>query len=84
MDVVVLSGDSDNAIAQKIALQLQVKLVIFHVRRFADGELHVSLSDPSYFIDKIIFLVQSTSMPVNENLLRVLRLADLPLASRLF
>ena len=75
MDLVVLAGDRDNAIAQKIALQLQVKLVVPHVRYFTDGELHVSLSDPSYFIDKIVFLVQSTSIPVNENLLRVLFLA---------
>jgi len=72
MDVVVLAGDRDNAIAQKVALQLQAKLVVPHVRRFADGELHVSLPYPSSFIDKIVLLVQSTSMPVNENLLRIL------------
>jgi len=72
MNAVVLAGDKDNTIAQKIARQLQVKLIVPHVCYFADGELHVSLSNPSSFIDKIVFLVQSTSMPVNENLLQVL------------
>ena len=72
MNVVVLAGNEDNRIAQKIARQLQVKLIVPQIDYFADGELHVSFAYPSYFVDKVVLLVQSTSRPVNEHLLQIL------------
>ncbi len=72
MNVVVLAGNEGNRIAEEIARQLQIKLIVPQVDHFADGELHVSLAYPSYFVDRVVLLVQSTSMPVNEHLLQIL------------
>ncbi len=72
MSVVVVSGSQNNQIAQKIARQLQVKLVVPEIVSFADGELHVSFEYPAYLTNKIVLLVQSTGIPVNEHLLQIL------------
>jgi ribose-phosphate pyrophosphokinase len=74
MSFVLLSGSSNQALADAIAGELGVRLGRRELERFPDGELHVQLQESVRGQD--VYLIQSTCPPVAEHLVELLLLAD--------
>lgn len=70
----VFAGNSNKPLAEKIARYLNLQLGDCEVGRFADGEINVRINETVRGHD--IFLIQSTSPPVNENLMELLIMID--------
>ncbi len=66
----VFSGNSNVTLAQEMAVFLQTKLGKAHIGRFADGEVNCTVRENVR--GKDVYIVQSTCMPVNENLMELL------------
>ena len=62
--------NSNKPLAEKIAKRMGLKLSTSSVVRFSDGEIQVNIDDSVR--GKDVFLIQSTSAPVNDNLLELL------------
>ncbi|KRK22872.1 ribose-phosphate pyrophosphokinase [Lactobacillus delbrueckii subsp. delbrueckii DSM 20074 = JCM 1012] len=60
--------------AEKIAKRMGLKLSTSSVVRFSDGEIQVDIDDSVR--GKDVFLIQSTSAPVNDNLMELLIMID--------
>jgi len=67
---VVMLGSSNEELGLAILQQLNIQTNILKVRRFADGEVFVKIQET--IRGKDVFLVQSSSPPVNENLMELL------------
>lgn len=65
---------SNEPLASKIAEHLGMKLGEVNVERFSDGEIHISVEE-SIRGDEI-FIIQSTSDPVNDHLMELLIMVD--------
>jgi len=74
MTLTVLSGSSNRPLAAQIAQILGVTPCPRTLHRFPDGELHVELEDSVRGQD--VYVVQSTSRPVDEHLMELCFLAD--------
>lgn len=70
----VFCGNSNRDLAQKIALYLSIPLGQATIKRFADGEVHVSIAESVRGFHT--FIVQSISPPANENLMELLVMID--------
>ncbi|MCD6552021.1 ribose-phosphate pyrophosphokinase [Thermotoga sp.] len=70
----IFAGNSNKPLAEKIAKYLNLQLGDCEVGRFADGEINVRINETVRGHD--IFLIQSTSPPVNENLMELLIMID--------
>ena len=70
----LISGTSNQALAERISREVGIPLTDPRVRRFADGEIAVKIEDSMRGHD--VFLVQSTCPPVNENLIELFILLD--------
>jgi len=70
----IISGNSNKPLAEAIAKHLNVELTSVEVGHFSDGETSVHLNESVR--GKDIFIIQSTSTPVNENLMELLVLID--------
>lgn len=70
----LFSLSSNNELADKISKELNVELSECNVRTFADGEIQVDISQS--IRNDIVFVVQSTSNPVNNNLMELLIFID--------
>jgi ribose-phosphate pyrophosphokinase len=68
--LMVFAGRSSKALGEKIADRLGIELGAVDLKTFANGELYVRFGESVRGAD--IFLVQSTSMPVNDNLFELL------------
>ncbi|MCX6798928.1 MAG: ribose-phosphate pyrophosphokinase [Candidatus Diapherotrites archaeon] len=70
----IFSGSSNASLAKEIAAYLNTTLGAIEIKRFSDGEQYVR------FLENIrgrdVFLVQSTSNPVSENLMELLIMID--------
>ncbi|MGM9905983.1 ribose-phosphate diphosphokinase [Lactobacillus sp.] len=66
--------NSNKPLAEKIAKRMGVKLSTSSVVRFSDGEIQVNIDDSVR--GKDVFLIQSTSAPVNDNLMELLIMID--------
>ncbi len=66
----IFSGNSNVTLSQEIAVFLQTKLGKAHIGRFADGEVNCTVRENVR--GKDVYIVQSTCMPVNENLMELL------------
>ncbi|MFM8827833.1 MAG: ribose-phosphate diphosphokinase [Actinomycetota bacterium] len=66
----VFAGTSSKQLGQKIADRLGIELGDVRIERFKDGEVYVRFDESIRGAD--IFLVQSTSTPVNESLMELL------------
>lgn len=64
--MVIFSGNSNKELSQQIADILQIDLGNIKVGRFNDGECSIEVIDNVR--SKNVFIIQSTSPPVNENL----------------
>ncbi len=73
-DLRIFSGNSNLALAQKIAGHLNMDLGKIRVERFADGEIDVQILESVRAHD--CYIVQSTCPPVNENLMELLIMVD--------
>ena len=75
MDKMILfAGTANPGLAKAIADQLGIPLGRCIAERFPDGEIGVQLLEPVR--QKAVFIVQSTSPPVNDHLVELLAFAD--------
>lgn len=70
----LFSLNSNPKLAEHISKELGVELSECSVKRFADGEVQIDIQDS--IRNDIIFVIQSTSAPVNENLMELLIFID--------
>lgn len=68
--MVIFTGNSNEALAKEIADILKIELGNIKVGRFNDGEVSIEVKDNVR--SKDVFIIQSTSPPVNENLMELL------------
>jgi ribose-phosphate pyrophosphokinase len=72
--IVLVSGTSNPAVANKISEFLDVALVNPQLRRFANGEIYCEIEKNVRGSD--VFLIQSLCNPVNDNLMELLIMID--------
>jgi ribose-phosphate pyrophosphokinase len=70
----IIAGSSNQALCAQIAQQLDIDLVKTDTRKFADGEIYVEIRENIRGQD--VFVIQSTSTPVNQNLMELLITLD--------
>ena len=70
----IFSGNSNKPLAQRIARSLGGELAICEAGQFSDGESFVKIGEIVRGID--CFVIQSTSNPVNDNLMELLITID--------
>lgn len=73
-NMVLFTGSSNPQLAEEIAYELHTKLGSATVDHFADGETHVQVNENVR--GKDVYIVQSTSTPVNEHLMELLLLVS--------
>ena len=73
-DIKVFSGNSNEPLARSIAAELGVTLGECDVRTFSDGEIRLDIHETVRGSD--VFVVQSTSEPVNNHLMELLIMID--------
>ena len=73
-DIKIFSANSNPEVAKQIAAALGLPLGQSEVLRFSDGEISVSIKETVRGSD--VFVVQSTSTPVNDNLMELLIMMD--------
>ena len=74
MTLTVIAGSANLSLATSISAELGVKPLERIVQRFADGELHVDIEESVRGHD--VYVVQPTSLPVDEHVMELLFLAD--------
>lgn len=72
--IVLVSGTSNPTLSKKISEFLDVPLVNPQLRRFANGEVYCEIEKNVRGAD--VFVLQSTSAPVNEHLMELLIIID--------
>lgn len=70
----LFSGNSNPKLAQAIAKKLNVELSVCEVGKFSDGETSLHIPETVRGCD--VFVIQSTSYPVNDNLMELLVIID--------
>ena len=73
-DLKLIAGNSNPELAQEISGCLGVPLCDAEVSRFPDGEIHVHIKETVRGTD--VFVIQSTSPPVNENYMELFLIID--------
>ncbi|MFC1813176.1 ribose-phosphate diphosphokinase [Thermodesulfobacteriota bacterium] len=73
-DIVILSGNSNPELTQKICDHLNLPVAEEKVKRFSDGEIQIEIDENVRLRDA--FVVQSTCAPVNDNLVELLLMID--------
>ena len=71
---VILSGNSNRPLAEKICAKLGKPLGAVEFRRFSDGEMFIEIKENVRGRD--VYIIQSTCAPVNEALMELLILID--------
>lgn len=72
--MIIIAGSNGNFLAQSIAQHLSAKLVMPKINRFADNELKIEIEEK--LANQQVAIVQSTSSPVNDNLIELLLLIN--------
>jgi ribose-phosphate pyrophosphokinase len=72
--MVIFGGNSNDPLAREIADILKIELGNIKVGRFNDGEVSIEVKDNVR--SKNVYIIQSTSPPVNENLMELLLLVS--------
>ncbi|MFX3624205.1 MAG: ribose-phosphate diphosphokinase [Ectobacillus sp.] len=70
----VFSLNSNKAVAEEIAKHIGVELGKCSVTRFSDGEIQINIEESIRGCD--VFIIQSTSYPVNEHIMELLIMID--------
>ena len=73
-DIKIFTGTSNPALAEAIAKEIGIKMGEAEVKKFADGEVAVSLYESVRGSD--VFIVNSTCKPVNDSLVELLVMID--------
>ena len=73
-DIKIFSANSNKKVAAQIAQEMGLPLGNSEVIKFSDGEISVSIKESVRGSD--VFVVQSTSAPVNDNLMELLIMID--------
>lgn len=73
-DIKIFTANSNKHVAEQIAQGLGIPMGQSEVTTFSDGEISVSIKESVRGSD--VFVVQSTSQPVNNNLMEVLIMCD--------
>ena len=73
-DIKIFTANSNPAVAEQIAKELGLPMGKSNVITFSDGEISVSIQESVRGSD--VFVVQSTSQPVNDNLMELLIMID--------
>ena len=73
-EIKIFSGNSNRPLAKAIAARLNTSLGEMEVTHFSDGEIYVRYDES--IRGKDVFLIQSTSYPVNTNLMELLIMID--------
>lgn len=73
MRLALVSGSSNSALASRVACEIGIDLEECAVERFPDGEIGVSMG-PVRGAD--VYLVQTSGIPIHDNLVELLMLAD--------
>ena len=73
-DLKIFAGNSNESLAKSIASKIGLKLGQASVGKFSDGETNIDIAEPVRGAD--VFLIQSTSRPVNDHLVELLILID--------
>ncbi len=70
----ILAGNSNRPLAEAIAKELNLTVSQAEVGKFSDGEISITL--PNTVRGKDVFIIQSTSAPVNDNLMELMIMID--------
>lgn len=70
----IFSLNSNESLATEIAEEVGLPLGKISVTRFSDGEIQINIEESIRGCD--VFIIQSTSSPVNENLMELLIMVD--------
>jgi ribose-phosphate pyrophosphokinase len=70
----VFTLNSNKAVAEEIAKHIGVELGKCSVTRFSDGEIQINIEESIRGCD--VFIIQSTSYPVNEHIMELLIMID--------
>lgn len=70
----IIAGNSNIPLAKGIAEYLKLELCDAEIVKFSDGEIGMNVSESVRGAD--VFVIQSTGMPVNENLMELLIMID--------
>lgn len=70
----IFSLNSNPALAEEIAKEVGIPLGQCTVKQFSDGEIQINIEESIRGCD--VFVIQSTSAPVNENLMELLIMVD--------
>ena len=73
-EIKLFSGNSNRPLAEAIAKDLKMQLSEAEVSTFSDGEINVHICETVRGRD--VFIIQSTSQPVNDNLMELLVMID--------
>lgn len=73
-DIKIFSGNSHRGLAEEIAEKIGLPVGKAKVGKFSDGEIEVHIGEVVRGSD--VFLIQSTSNPVNDNLVELLIMID--------
>ena len=73
-DMMVFTGNANHKLAEEVVSHLGIGLGRATVDRFSDGEVMVELMDNVR--GKDVFVLQSTCMPTNDNLMEVMVMVD--------
>ena len=73
-NIQIFTANSNKELANKIAEDLHLPISESIVQTFSDGEISVSLCESVRGRD--VFVIQSTSYPVNDNLMELLIMID--------
>ena len=73
-NIKVFACNSNKTLANAIADKLGLKLGDCEVEKFSDGEISVKINETIRGAD--VFIIQSTSYPVNDNLMELLIMID--------
>jgi ribose-phosphate pyrophosphokinase len=72
--LMVFTGNANPKLAEEVARSLNIRLGRATVGRFSDGEVAVEILENVR--GKDVFVLQSTSMPTNDNLMEVMLMVD--------
>lgn len=73
-ELLLLSGNANRPLAEKIATYLKTPLVDADIGAFSDGETHVKILEDVRGRD--VFIIQPTSPPTNQNMMELLVMVD--------
>lgn len=73
-NIVLISGNSNVPLSEEISLLLDIPLCATEIKKFADGEISVRITES--IRGKDVFILQSACPPVNDNLMELLIIID--------